>query len=143
MIKLNLKRLVKAAFNLTGFDVVRRKSSPGLTLLGLQSRPIQTVIDVGANTGQFARMISDFLPLYPVTITYRNDKKKTCHQIALKIILNTVLMTRKRLKFISSMIWSRFRTLSISFWKTKASKLKNSIQGKSFLPRKRLAKLAA
>ena len=62
MINSQLKRLVKSVFNQAGFDVVRRESSPSLTLLGLRSRPIQTVIDVGANTGQFAKNISGFFP---------------------------------------------------------------------------------
>jgi len=62
MINAGFKRLIKAGFNQAGFDVVRRKNSPAQTLLGLQSRSIRTVIDVGANTGQFARKISGFFP---------------------------------------------------------------------------------
>lgn len=57
-----LARFIKTGFNLAGFDIFRRKNSPALTLLGLQSRPIRTVIDVGANTGQFAKKISGFFP---------------------------------------------------------------------------------
>jgi FkbM family methyltransferase len=59
------KRLVRASFNLVGFDVIGLKNSPNRTrqtLLGLQSRPIQTVIDVGANTGQFSREVFGLLP---------------------------------------------------------------------------------
>ncbi len=33
-----------------------------MTLLGLRERPFRTIIDVGANTGQFARKMSDFFP---------------------------------------------------------------------------------
>lgn len=58
----NSKRLLRAALNRLGFDVIRLECSPRHTLLGLQSRPIRTVIDVGANTGQFAREISVFFP---------------------------------------------------------------------------------
>ena len=57
-----IRKLVKSGFNQAGFDIIRRENSPAQTLLGLQSRPIHTVIDVGANTGQFAREISNFFP---------------------------------------------------------------------------------
>ena len=62
MISASLKNLIKAGFNHAGFDLVRRKNSPRLTLLGLQSRSIRTVIDIGANTGQFAKQITHFFP---------------------------------------------------------------------------------
>lgn len=58
----SIKRLVRAGFGLTGFDLVRSRNNPGRTLLGMRSLPIRTVIDVGANTGQFARKISVFFP---------------------------------------------------------------------------------
>ena len=45
-------------FHRLGLDIIRIKNSPKQTLCGLRSLPIQTVIDVGANTGQFARQIS-------------------------------------------------------------------------------------
>ncbi len=59
---LNIKKLVKLGFNQLGLDLVRRHNSPSMTLLGLRSRPIMTVIDVGANTGQFAKRVSRFFP---------------------------------------------------------------------------------
>jgi len=62
MIKENLKRLIKTGFNQLGFDLVKRKNSPRRTILGLRNRPIRTVIDVGANTGQFSKGISSFFP---------------------------------------------------------------------------------
>lgn len=62
MTNFNLKRLAKAGFNQIGLDIIKRKNSPCLTLLGLRTMPIKTVIDVGANTGQFARKISGFFP---------------------------------------------------------------------------------
>lgn len=56
------KRSVKAVLNKFGLDLIRAGNSPSHTLLGLRTRPIRTVIDVGANTGQFAKKISGFFP---------------------------------------------------------------------------------
>lgn len=53
-----LRRLV----NKFGFDVIHYHKSPERTLLGLTELNIRTVIDVGANEGQFARKISSFIP---------------------------------------------------------------------------------
>ena len=52
----------KSVFHRLGLDIIRIKNSPKQTLCGLRSFPIQTVIDVGANTGQFARQISQVFP---------------------------------------------------------------------------------
>jgi len=49
-------------FHRLGFDIIRIKNSPKQTLCGLRALPIQTVIDVGANTGQFASKISQVFP---------------------------------------------------------------------------------
>lgn len=68
MISSSFKKLIKAVFDQAGFDVIRRRDSPRRTLLGLPTRQIRTVIDVGANTGQFAKEISRFFPnakVYP------------------------------------------------------------------------------
>ncbi len=48
---------IRAGFRLAGYDVTRLHNNPKYTLLGLRSIPFQTVIDVGANVGQFARYI--------------------------------------------------------------------------------------
>ena len=61
MVKIT-KKLVKKTFNLIGLDVVRISKNPRWSLLGLRKLPIRTIVDVGANTGQFARYISDLLP---------------------------------------------------------------------------------
>jgi FkbM family methyltransferase len=45
------RRLMQAA----GVEARRYSNSPGRTFLGLTRRPIGTIIDVGANTGQFGR----------------------------------------------------------------------------------------
>jgi FkbM family methyltransferase len=59
---MGLKNAVRRGVNRLGFDVIRLKQSPKRTLLGLSRLNIGTIIDVGANEGQFARMISDFFP---------------------------------------------------------------------------------
>lgn len=56
------KRLIRKTFNLIGSDIVRISRSPRHSLLGLRNLPIRTIIDVGANEGQFARMISNVFP---------------------------------------------------------------------------------
>jgi FkbM family methyltransferase len=62
MISTTVSKYIKSIFNLVGLDVIRQKNSPKLTLLGLNTRSIVAVIDVGANTGQFAKHISGFFP---------------------------------------------------------------------------------
>ncbi|MFN0112730.1 MAG: FkbM family methyltransferase [Blastocatellia bacterium] len=54
--------VVKSAFELFGLELTRAAESPSRTLLGLRHLPIQTIVDVGANTGQFARHIIQFFP---------------------------------------------------------------------------------
>jgi len=57
------KRLIKKVFNLVGIDIVRiSKSSPKYSLLGLRNLPIKTIIDIGANKGQFARGMLNVFP---------------------------------------------------------------------------------
>lgn len=48
-------------------EVKRRSRSSEVTLLGLKNFPIQTILDVGANLGQFAHVIA---PLFPEARIY-------------------------------------------------------------------------
>lgn len=57
-----MKRTIKKLFNVMGLDVVRLNKSPHCSILGLKDLPIKTIIDVGSNTGQFARMIEKVFP---------------------------------------------------------------------------------
>lgn len=59
---MTIRQAMRKGANLMGLDVMRLRQSPGRTMLGLANRNIRTVIDVGANTGQFARMASEFFP---------------------------------------------------------------------------------
>jgi FkbM family methyltransferase len=56
------RNAAKSFFHLLGADIVRLKNSPRVTLAGLRQRPFRTVIDCGANAGQFARYVSSFFP---------------------------------------------------------------------------------
>ncbi len=56
------RQWVQKAFNLVGLEVALRATSPDHTLLGLRHLPIRTVLDIGANTGQFARYATTVLP---------------------------------------------------------------------------------
>jgi FkbM family methyltransferase len=59
---MSLKTAVRAVLNRAGIDIVPLRRSPRSTLLGLASLDVGTVIDVGANKGQFAREISRTFP---------------------------------------------------------------------------------
>lgn len=56
------KTTVKRIFKYFNLNISWIKNAPEITLLGLVQRPIKTVIDIGANTGQFARYISTIFP---------------------------------------------------------------------------------
>jgi len=60
--KRHVKRVIKSAFNFLGLELTWAQRSPRHTLCGLKSLPINTIIDVGANNGQFARYISTIFP---------------------------------------------------------------------------------
>jgi FkbM family methyltransferase len=54
--------LIKKIVNNLGFEVVKLKNSPQHSFLGLKSLPIKTILDVGANQGQFAEWVIDKFP---------------------------------------------------------------------------------
>lgn len=56
------KKLVKYFVNKSGFEIISIKKSPSHNLLGLKIYPIRSIIDVGANSGQFAKAIITFFP---------------------------------------------------------------------------------
>jgi len=53
---------IKKFFNCFGVEIIRKKNIPSVTLLGLKNMPVRTIIDIGANRGQFARYISKVFP---------------------------------------------------------------------------------
>ena len=62
MIKERIKLAIRKTANAVGFDIQHLSNSPRHNALGIRSMGIRTVIDVGANTGQFARYIRSILP---------------------------------------------------------------------------------
>jgi len=61
-VAMNLGTLFKRGANAIGIDVIRTHNSPRRTFLGLSRLGFRSIIDVGANEGQFARQISKFYP---------------------------------------------------------------------------------
>src|SRR5262245_31567665 len=55
-----VKRAVKRALGVMGLDLVRVKPDEKLKLLGL--RDVRTILDVGANAGQFAALARKVFP---------------------------------------------------------------------------------
>ena len=58
-----LRKFAKALLRFGGIEVSRWSTAPRHTLLGVGRFPIRSVVDVGANEGQFAKWISTFFPL--------------------------------------------------------------------------------
>ena len=57
-----IRRLVGQGLARFGLKLSRLRNDPHTTLLGLRSRPIRSVVDVGANVGQFARWARRLFP---------------------------------------------------------------------------------
>lgn len=57
-----LNKLVKNIAGIFGFIYIGKNKIPKKTLLGMNNANIQSVIDIGANTGQFSRYIRSVLP---------------------------------------------------------------------------------
>src|SRR5437899_4779053 len=58
-----LRKFAKALLRLGGIEVSRWSNAPKHTLLGVGRFPIRSIVDVGANEGQFAKWISTLFPL--------------------------------------------------------------------------------
>jgi len=52
--KHSVKKVIKKVLNAMGLDVIRLNKASQYSLLGLKNLPVRTIIDAGANTGQFA-----------------------------------------------------------------------------------------
>jgi FkbM family methyltransferase len=57
-----LRKLVRLTLNRLGADIVRAEQSPRLTALALRKIGFGTVLDIGANEGQFARWALNAFP---------------------------------------------------------------------------------
>ncbi len=60
--EVNFAVIIKKIINLTGFDICKLSNSSRHNLVGLKKIPIKSIIDIGANKGQFARKISNVFP---------------------------------------------------------------------------------
>jgi FkbM family methyltransferase len=56
------KKFIKRSFNVLGLDIIRLSKTPTSTLLGLRNLPFKTILDVGANRGQFAEFLASRFP---------------------------------------------------------------------------------
>ncbi len=57
-----IRRLARKTLSRLGYSVVPLHHDPTMTLLGLQNAPFSTIVDVGANVGQFAQMAKRIFP---------------------------------------------------------------------------------
>lgn len=57
-----MNTIIKSALHKIGIDVRKRRNCPEYSLLGIRQMPIETILDIGANTGQFARDIRKHFP---------------------------------------------------------------------------------
>ncbi|MBN2117227.1 MAG: FkbM family methyltransferase [Anaerolineales bacterium] len=57
-----VRRLTRSSLNSIGFDLIRTSKLAEFNLCGLRKIPIKTIIDIGANTGQFARSMRARFP---------------------------------------------------------------------------------
>lgn len=57
-----VRNMVRRLIRRMGYQLVPNQNAPSLTFLGIGSRAVDTVIDVGANRGQFARQARKFFP---------------------------------------------------------------------------------
>jgi len=60
--RIMLKIFVKKLLNACGLDIIKQSKNSAYAWLGLRRLPIRTIIDVGANVGQFARTASQAFP---------------------------------------------------------------------------------
>lgn len=57
-----LIKIIKFVFEVTGFSIVRNSHLPSYNLLGLKKLNINTIIDIGANRGQFLMEYVKYFP---------------------------------------------------------------------------------
>lgn len=85
-------RRIRDFFNIFGLDLRRVKNVPEVTLMGLRGRNIKTIIDVGANRGQFAKWMlsefpnAEFYCFEPLPTAYEELKKQIgqCKNVTLR-----------------------------------------------------------
>jgi len=76
-----LKKIVKESVRALGFELTRLDPAELNKFVWLRERNIKTVLDIGANTGQFARMIHVALPQ---AVIYSFEPIKDCYNELVK-----------------------------------------------------------
>jgi FkbM family methyltransferase len=61
-VAMKMKRLLKQFARKAGLEISLARRSPAQTMLGLRELPFKTVIDIGANEGQFAAYVRAMFP---------------------------------------------------------------------------------
>jgi len=91
------KSAIQKVFNSFGLQILRKTHTPLFTLLGLKNVPIRTIIDIGANRGQFARYISTIFPaarifcFEPLPEPYAELQQWAEHQKGRVVAINAAL----------------------------------------------------
>lgn len=84
---MNLRNIVRQLLRLGDIQISRLSRSPEKTLLGLKNYPIRTVLDIGANLGQFAQFIqahfgeADIFSFEPIPDTFAALKKRNIPRV--------------------------------------------------------------
>lgn len=96
--RVRIRQAAQGLFRILGLDVHRLAKSPAHTLLGLRYLPIRTIIDVGANTGQFARRAREIFPSaslicfepLPEAFAELSEWAKTCGDGRVKVLQRAI-----------------------------------------------------
>jgi FkbM family methyltransferase len=72
-----LKKVIKAPFHAVGLDLRRIDTAETTRFVWLRDQSIMSILDVGANTGQFALMIHSVLP---TAVIYAFEPLRDCYE---------------------------------------------------------------
>lgn len=102
-----LNKVVKASLHAIGLDLQRLRNTPSFSLCGLKNLNISTILDVGANEGQFATLarghfprakVFSFEPLPEPYAKLRALAEKDRNMVAVNVALGTETGTQTFLR---------------------------------------------